>query len=126
MHSSWAPPRTQDFRRSDATQRAVIAGERCGLPRSVTADASGAASVTVTAGERCSRCGIRVTGAGARDVFVPVRFVAPPGVTYDAAQVALGLGAAALLLLVAGFIVRRTDWRPPTEAATPEMDAVAW
>jgi hypothetical protein len=43
-------------------------------------------------------------------------------VTYDVARLVAGLGLAALLLAVAAWLVRTTDWRPPTEADTPELD----
>jgi len=38
---------------------------------------------------------------------------------------ALGLTAAVALIVTACWIIRRTDWRPPSEAATPELDAAA-
>jgi hypothetical protein len=43
-------------------------------------------------------------------------------VAYDASRVVIGLAIAALLLGVAAWIVRATDWRPPSEAGTPELE----
>jgi hypothetical protein len=43
-------------------------------------------------------------------------------VAYDASRLVAGLAIAALALGVAAWIVRTTDWRPPSEAGTPELD----
>ena len=43
-------------------------------------------------------------------------------VTYDAGRLVGGLAAAAVLLAVALWLVRSTDWRPPSEADAPELD----
>jgi hypothetical protein len=43
-------------------------------------------------------------------------------VTYDPARLVIGLGVAIALLVVAGWLVRTTDWHPPSEADTPELD----
>jgi hypothetical protein len=46
-------------------------------------------------------------------------------VVYDPLRLAAGLGLAVLLLVVALWLVRTTDWRPPSEADTPELDRVS-
>jgi hypothetical protein len=43
-------------------------------------------------------------------------------VTYDPARLVIGLGVAIALLIVAAWLVRTTDWHPPSEADTPELD----
>jgi hypothetical protein len=53
-----------------------------------------------------------------------VTFAAGPGARYDAARVFVGGALGALLLLVATWLIRNTDWRKPTEADTPELDGV--
>jgi hypothetical protein len=105
-----------------AAVRMSLCGERCGVVTSVTADASGRARARLRLTERCDDCGIVVL-SGVRDVVVPISFTARPSPRYDASRLAAGLVAATLLVLAAAVIVRRTDWRPPSEAATPELDA---
>jgi hypothetical protein len=58
---------------------------------------------------------------GAAVSRTPVTFVAPPATRYDTWRVASGLGAAAAFLLVAWWLIATVDWRPPSEAATPEL-----
>jgi hypothetical protein len=41
---------------------------------------------------------------------------------YELGRLAVGLAVAALLLALAAWVVRTSDWRGPAEAATPEMD----
>ena len=118
----------------------VPVAERCeasrpAMPLVVGADGRGSTSFTVTTGEvgtgrhpcrRGSRCGIGVVSDGAlvRAAFVPVGFSAGAGASYDATRLAVGFAAAASLLAFAVRLIRTTDWREPTEAATPAMDAV--
>jgi hypothetical protein len=45
-----------------------------------------------------------------------------PGAAYDPMRIGIGLGIATILLLVALFFVRRTDWSAVGEAAAPEID----
>jgi len=83
-----------------------------------------------SAGARCGRgttCGIAVVPEDGAVVAraAPLSFAAGPGAGYEGSRLAAGLGAAALLLVIALVLVRRTDWREPTEAATPEMDATS-
>jgi hypothetical protein len=41
---------------------------------------------------------------------------------YDARRLAIGLVVAAVLLAAAWRIVAAVDWRPPSEADTPDLD----
>lgn len=97
---------------------------RCGTAVRVAADAAGRAQGTVTLRSRCEGhgCAVALVGAGARDTTVVVRFVPAPTPTYEARRVLTGLLGAAVLLLLAWLVARRTDWRPPSEAATPQLD----
>ena len=114
--------------------------ERCqashrAKPLVVGADGRGSTSFAVTVGEvgsgrhpcrRGSHCGIGLVSDGApvRAAFVPVDFSAGAGASYDPERVAVGFVAAVALLSLAFWLIRTTDWREPTEAATPAMDAV--
>jgi hypothetical protein len=53
----------------------------------------------------------------------PITFAAGPGAHYDFARWFTGLCVALALLGVACLLVRTTDWRKPTEADTPDLDA---
>jgi hypothetical protein len=44
------------------------------------------------------------------------------GPSYDALRVVLGLSVTIVLLTVATWIWRRTDWTVATEASTPQLD----
>jgi hypothetical protein len=78
-------------------------------------------------GAECGRdtpCGI-VVQEDASEVpapVVPVTFAAGPSARYESTRVLLGLALGCGLFAVALFLVRRTDWRKPTEADTPELD----
>jgi hypothetical protein len=87
--------------------------------RAVAAD-DGTARLDVTVGGSCRRCRIVVVG-GAAVARTPLTFVAPPTARYDAWRTVTGLGAAAAFLLVAWWLIATVDWRPPSEAATPEL-----
>ena len=93
---------------------------RCDRAERADAGADGTARLEVTAGGSCRRCAIVVVG-GAAASRTPVTFVAPPSARYDAWRVVAGLGAAAAFLLVAWWLIVTVDWRPPSEAATPEL-----
>jgi hypothetical protein len=113
---------------------------RCGTPGPVAAFAvdaagTGATSLVVdegpvgSSGARCdrhSRCGIVVLSGGGRvpGPVVPIVFAAEPGARYEAGRLAGGLTLAVVLGLAAVVLVRRTDWRQPSEADTPELDEV--
>ena len=78
-------------------------------------------------GAACLRgddCGVSVSSDDvfARAPVVPITFAAPPGADYDPTRLALGLGIAAFLALLASVLIRRTDWAPVGEAAAPEID----
>jgi hypothetical protein len=96
-------------------------GIECGDPVMIAADGDGAARVSVRAGERCVRCGVVVEG-GTIHTLATVAFTPPPTAEYDVTKLVLGLGIAALLLLLASVLVATVDWRPPSEAATPDLD----
>ena len=89
------------------------------------ADDQGRARATMRADAcpRDERCAIVAFGVVPRDASLVVRFSAGPGARYEAARLVPGLVVAAALLLAASWVARRTDWNPPGEAATPELDA---
>lgn len=111
---------------------------RCGRPEPTATfaiDAAGAGSTTLTVGagrlgSDAALCGPRRTCGIAvvvGDGFIAapvteVRFSRGPGVAYDARRVLSGVGLAVVLLGAATAMARRTDWRAPEEAATPELD----
>jgi hypothetical protein len=113
-------------------------GSRCGSPGPaativVGRDGSGHTDLVVTPGRvgsdlvPCSRgddCGISVASEDvfARAPVVPIAFAAPPGAGYDPMRLTLGLAAAVLLLVIAAWLLLRTDWAPVGEAAAPEID----
>lgn len=117
---------------------AATGSDRCGepgptAPLTVGPDGAGRTTLTIMSGPvgsdrvPCGRgrvCGVSVASA---TVFtgapvVRVTFAAPPGAGYDPARLAVGLGVAALLLGIATWLVRRTDWSPIGEEAAPEID----
>jgi hypothetical protein len=96
---------------------------RCAASTRVVADADGHASAAITVGAPCAECRIAVI-AGIHEMSVDVPFAAAPRPSYDPRRVAVGALVAFALLVLAGRIWRTTDWAPPSEAATPELDAV--
>jgi hypothetical protein len=104
----------------------VYCAPECGPVRRLRADAAGRADGAVELSRRCGRgerCVVVATGLATRDLRVAVPFTSPPAARYETRRVAVGLGLAAALLALAWWVVRRTDWRPPTEAGTPLLDA---
>jgi hypothetical protein len=111
---------------------------RCGAPGPVSSFTIGAGgrgrTVLViregrvgSAGVACGRgatCGIVVAHARSSvpAPVIPIAFAAGPAARYDPFRSLSGLTAAFVLLLVAFFVARSTDWRKPTEADTPELD----
>lgn len=93
----------------------------CTTPTRVVANALGQATSTVIVGAPCGRCGVAVIGSG-HDTLTAVPFVPPPRADYDARRLTLGLIVAAGLLVAAWRIVATIDWRPPSEADTPDLD----
>jgi hypothetical protein len=96
---------------------------RCAATTRVVADADGNASVAIKVGEPCAECRIAVI-VGVHEASVDVPFAAAPRPRYDPRRVAVAAVVALALLIIAGRIWRSTDWAPPSEAATPELDAI--
>jgi hypothetical protein len=98
---------------------------RCGRVQRVRVGADGVGRATVTMRPRCDgrRCSIALVGSGPRDARASVRFVPAPVPDHDAKRIVIGLSGAGATLLLAWWVARRTDWAPPSEAATPDLDA---
>jgi hypothetical protein len=96
---------------------------RCGASTRVVADADGNASVSIKVGAPCDECRVAVI-AGVHETSVDVPFAAAPRPRYDLRRIAAAAAVALTLLIIAGRIRRTTDWAPPSEAATPELDAI--
>ncbi|MEX1007058.1 MAG: hypothetical protein WD271_04345 [Acidimicrobiia bacterium] len=133
------------FTQGDAARVTVCAApattgkRRCGTPGPVARvriGDNGAATTRLVLREEdvgservaCGRdtpCAIIVTTDSGVATVPPVEitFASGPGTSYDATRLALGLALAAILLGVAVLLVRTTDWRKPSEAETPVMDA---
>ena len=106
----------------DAVVRVSYCNPECTTSNRIVADNSGRASSTVVVvGSPCDGCGVAVT-AGAYDTLTPVAIATPPLPGYDARRLAIGLAVAAALLATAWRIVAAIDWRPPSEADTPDLD----
>jgi hypothetical protein len=105
----------------DAEVRVGYCDPECTAATRIVADGSGRASHTVVAGAPCDECGVAVI-AGPHETFIPVSFspLVTPG--YDPRRLAIGLVVAAVLLATAWRIVTAVDWRPPSEADTPDLD----
>jgi len=117
----------------------VYDARRCGRPEPISTfaiDPTGAGRTTLTVaagrlGTDAALCGPRrscgiavVVGGGfVAAPVTPVRFAGGPGVDYDSGRILLGVLVAVVLTGVAVAITRRTDWRKPTEAATPDLDS---
>ena len=69
----------------------------------------------------CDGCGVAVIG-NAHDTLTPVPFAPASRPDYDARQLMLGLTIAAGFLVAAWRIATTIDWRPPSEADTPDLD----
>lgn len=97
---------------------------QCGARHGAQAGPGGSAVVDVTIGERCRDCGLTVV-AGVSSTTLDVPFVPAPAPRYDPARLVGGLVAAAALLVLAWRLAATIDWRPPSEAATPDLDAAS-
>lgn len=113
-------------------------GERCGPPGAVAAiavrpDGSGETRLFIAPGtvgvdrKRCfrgSKCGVSVASQSvfARAPVVPISFEGPIGARYNTARLILWLSVAVVLMAVAAWLLRRTDWSTVGEAAAPEID----
>ncbi len=107
----------------------AFCSKSCGRSTRATADRAGFAHASIVLGDSCvgsDRCAIIATGVATRDAVELVRFEIGPTATYDAWRLAVGLTAAALLLLAVRALARRTDWRGPSEAETPALDHVSF
>ena len=73
-------------------------------------------------------CGVSVTSATGTPLVpvVGISFSRGPGASYQGSRLAFGLAAAAVLVLFALYLLRTTDWRKPTEADTPALDAATF
>ncbi len=94
---------------------------RCGAFNTAAAGADGRATASVVIGRRCTDCGIAVIG-GAREVLVDVKYSPLPTPRYSPTRLVVGLAAAGALILAAWWVIATVDWRPPSEASTPEFD----
>ncbi len=102
----------------------AVCAPGCDAFTTTTADAAGRAQVEVHAPSDCAGgCAVYVTGGGGAAARASFALTNPPGPDYETRQLALGIGVALMLLLVAFFVFRHTDWHPPTEADTPALDA---
>lgn len=131
-------PRDSSARLVMCARGASDAGQQCGrpgldVPVAIGRDGTATVTATIKAGPvgasriQCGRgsgCSLAVVSDDAFVRAQPVRLGlrAPPGVSYDGSRLALGLALAALLLLAAVVLVRRTDWSPLGEEAAPEID----
>ena len=52
----------------------------------------------------------------------PITFATGPAARYNPFRSLTGLAVALVLVALAFFLARTTDWRKPTEADTPELD----
>ena len=103
--------------------RSGTASPECGRFTRAVADPQGRATTSVVIGPDCERCGIAVIG-GSQASLTGVEFAPSPQPGYETRRLTIGLLVAAALLVVAWRIVASVDWRPPSEAATPDLDAV--
>jgi hypothetical protein len=106
-----------------ASVQVAYCDPRCAAPTRVIADANGNASVTIKVGAPCAECRIAVI-AGVHETSVDVPFAAAPRPRYDPRRIAVCAAVALALSIIAGRVWRSTDWAPPSEAATPELDAI--
>lgn len=113
-------------------------GDRCGSADaaasiSVSPDGTGATQLFIapgtvgTEGARCFRsdqCGVSVFSDSVftRAVVTPISFEGPSGARYSTGRLMLWLGVAALFIVIAAVVLRRTDWSAVGEAAAPEID----
>ena len=106
---------------SGAPVQAAFCDQTCDRARRETASADGAARFDVDVGGPCAGCEIVVVG-GAAVSRTPLRFEAAPSARYDTWRLVAGLSACVAFLLIARWLIANVDWRPPSEAATPEFE----
>ncbi len=107
----------------NAVVRVGYCEPECSAAKQIIADGSGRAGGTLVAGAPCDECGVAVI-AGPHETLTPLSFAPPQVPGYDARRLAIGLVVAAVLLVAAWRIVIAVDWRPPSEADTPDLDMV--
>jgi len=120
-----------------------VDGERrCGppgpaSPMLIGPDGHGSTNLTVRSGpvgvDRApcgpqDPCAVSVVadGVAARISVARITFAPPAGAGYDSGRLAAGIGIAIGLLAVAVWLVAATDWSPPGEAATPDLDGAQY
>jgi hypothetical protein len=117
---------------------ATTGTEQCGppgtgAPLSIGSDGRASAKLTIHAGAvgtkhlTCRRgrtCGISVVSDAqlVPALVLPITFGSIPGADYTLGRLLGGLAAAVLLLAIVGWLLRRTDWSPTGEEASPEID----
>ncbi|MBA3286769.1 MAG: hypothetical protein H0U21_01915 [Acidimicrobiia bacterium] len=67
------------------------------------------------------RSQVRDTDVTRWRTLLALEFTAPPTARYGAGRLIAGLSVAAALIALAPRIVVTVDWRPPSEAETPEL-----
>ncbi len=98
-----------------------LCGDTCTDPIVGTARSDGRFSATIEIDDDCNRCQVLVS-AGPRELAAPLSIADGPGAAYSVMRLLSGLAAAIGFLGAAVLIARRTDWRPPSEAATAAFD----
>ena len=106
-----------------ATASVSFCAVRCERPSTAAAGDDGRAVAIVTIGGRCRYCHIRVV-SGQSDTSIAVAFTPLASPSRSPARLVIGLLVAAALLAFAWWTIATHDWRPPSEAATPEFDAI--
>ncbi len=105
----------------DAAWSVRLCSDTCTDPIVGTATSDGRFSTTIEVDGECTRCELLVS-TGPREVAYPLTIKGGPGASYSLSRLLAGLAAAIGFLAAAVQISRRTDWRPPSEAATPAFD----
>ncbi len=104
-----------------ATLWVQLCSDVCADPVVGTASSDGSFTTTVEIGDDCKPCGLGVS-TGPREFARALTITDGPGASYSPRRLVSGLAAAIGFLVAAALIVRRTDWKPPSEAATPAFD----
>jgi hypothetical protein len=104
------------------TAQAAFCAADCDRAERAVVDANGTAQFDVDVRGPCRTCVIVVVGAASAS-RTPLTFEALPSARYDTWRLLAGLVSCAVFLLVAWWLVANVDWRPPSEAATPELES---
>ena len=121
---------------------AIAGRERCGAPGPharlrVDSEGRGSARLAIRGTrvgddavecDQAVKCGVSVTSATGTPLVavVGISFSRGPGASYQGSRLGFSLAAAAVLVLLALYLLRTTDWRKPTEADTPALDAATF